>query len=63
MTHSSVKKMLRNVHYLGDDFYPAIIDKNTFDTFEAELQRRAEVLERNNKKRTFSEEKLPFTNY
>ena len=63
MTHSSVKKMLRNAHYLGDDFYPAIIDRDTFDAFEAELQRRAEVLGRNNKKRISSEEKVPFTNF
>ena len=63
MTHSSVKKMLRNVHYLGDNFYPAIIDRDTFDAFEAELKRRAEVLGRNNKKRTSSEEKVPFTNF
>lgn len=63
MTHSSVKKMLRNAHYLGDDFYPAIIDRDTFDAFEAELQHRAEVLGRNNKKRTSSEEKVPFTNF
>lgn len=63
ITHSSVKKMLRNAHYLGDDFYPAIIDRETFDAFEAELQRRAEVLGRNNKKNTSSEEKVPFTNF
>ena len=63
MTHSSVKKMLRNAHYLGDEFYPAIIDRDTFDAFEAELQRRAEVLGRNNKKRISSEEKVPFTNF
>ena len=63
ITHSSVKKMLRNVHYLGDEFYPAIIDRDTFDAFEAELQRRAEVLGRNNKKKTSSEEKVPFTNF
>ena len=63
MTHSLVKKMLRNIHYLGDEFYPAIIDRNTFDAFEVELQCRAEVLGRNNKKRTFSEEKMLFTKF
>ena len=52
--HLSVKNMLQNTHYLGDEFYPAIIYRDTFDAFEAELQRRAEVLGRNNKKRVYS---------
>ena len=34
LSHSSVGRMLRNRHYLGDDFYPAIIDKVTFDKAE-----------------------------
>lgn len=32
--HGSAGRMLRNRHYLGDDFYPAIIDKETFDKAE-----------------------------
>ena len=36
VTHSSVKRLLQNPHYLGDDFYPAIIDRETFDAFEVE---------------------------
>lgn len=27
--HRSAERMLRNVKYLGDDYYPAIIDKAT----------------------------------
>ncbi len=34
LSHSSVGRMLRNRHYLGDDFYPARIDKETFDRAE-----------------------------
>lgn len=34
LSHSSVGRMLRNRHYLGDDFYPTIIDKETFDKAE-----------------------------
>jgi len=34
LSHSSAGRMLRNRHYLGDDFYPAIIDKETFDKAE-----------------------------
>ena len=30
--HGSAGRMLRNKKYLGDDYYPAIIDKETFDT-------------------------------
>ncbi|SUY47686.1 recombinase [Clostridium putrefaciens] len=32
--HSSAGRMLRNRHYLGDDFYPDIIDKEIFDKAE-----------------------------
>ena len=38
--HGSAGRMLRNKKYLGDDYYPAIIDKETFD--KAEEIRRAE---------------------
>lgn len=34
LSHSSAGRMLRNRHYLGDDFYPDIIDKVTFDKAE-----------------------------
>ena len=34
LTHSSAGMMLRNRYYLGDDFYPAIIDKEIFDKAE-----------------------------
>ena len=43
---SSVKRLLQNTHYLGDDFYPAIIDKETFDAAEAERQQRLEIMGR-----------------
>ena len=41
--------MLRNSHYLGDDFYPAIIDKESFDAVEAELRKRSTKLGRNDR--------------
>ena len=34
--HGSAGRMLRNTHYLGDDYYPAIIDKELFDKAEEE---------------------------
>ena len=49
--HCGAKRMMANRHYLGDDFYPVIIDKETFDKAEAEKQRRAEALGRLNRKK------------
>lgn len=46
MKHPSVRNMLRNRHYLGDDFYPAIIDHETFVRAEEEMSHRAEALGR-----------------
>lgn len=39
--HGSAGRMLRNTHYLGDDYYPAIIDQELFDKAEEERQSRA----------------------
>jgi hypothetical protein len=44
--HAGIGRMLRNARYLGDEFYPAIIDKDTFNTAEAERIMRAEKLGR-----------------
>ena len=41
--------MMRNSHYLGDDFYPAIIDKESFDAVEVELSKRSTKLRRNDR--------------
>ena len=45
-SHAAIGKMLRNVRYLGDDYYPAIIDPATFEAAETERIRRAEKLGR-----------------
>jgi hypothetical protein len=47
--HSGIGRILRNKRYLGDEFYPAIIDKDTFNTAEAERIIRQERLGRNRK--------------
>jgi len=44
--HAGIGRMLRNKYYLGDEYYPAIIDSNTFEAAEAERIRRAEKLGR-----------------
>lgn len=46
MFHGGVSRMLKNPHYLGDDYYPAIIDQETFERAEAERLRRAKSLGR-----------------
>lgn len=51
LNHSSAKRIMQNPHLLGDDFYPAIIDQETYDAFEAERQRREKALGRNNRKK------------
>ena len=48
MTHSSVKRLLMNKHYLGDEYYPQIIDEELFLQAKEERERRAEFLNRNN---------------
>jgi len=45
-SHAVIGKMLRNTHYLGDDYYPAIIDPDIFESAETERSRRAEKLGR-----------------
>lgn len=44
--HATAGKMLQNRHYLGDEFYPPIIDEETFEKARVEKQRRAEKLGR-----------------
>ena len=49
--HASAKRLLMTEHYLGDDFYPAIIDQETYDAFEVERQRREQALGRDKRKK------------
>ena len=63
MQHSSVKRLLQNTHYLGDEFYPAIIDKETFDAAEAERLQRLEIMGRTNLKKADPEERQIKTNF
>ncbi len=56
--HGSAGRMLRNKHYLGDDYYPQIIDKETFDKAEKLRQEKAAGLGRIRELKT-AEEKMP----
>ncbi|MCM1271090.1 MAG: recombinase family protein [Ruminococcus flavefaciens] len=49
MVHSMVKNIIRNFCYVGDEFYPAIISRQTFSRANAELIHRSE--KHSNKKR------------
>lgn len=44
--HGTVKNLMSNRHYLGDDFYPAIIDVDTFTEAILERERRMKALGR-----------------
>jgi hypothetical protein len=44
--HAGISKILKNHHYLGDDYYPAIIDPDTFTAAQEERIRRASALGR-----------------
>jgi hypothetical protein len=57
--HSGTGRILRNKRYLGDEFYPSIIDKDTFNTAEAERIMRAERLGRTKKFRQEKEVVYP----
>ena len=44
--HAGIGRMLTNARYLGDGFYPAVIDADTFAAAEAERARRVKKLNR-----------------
>lgn len=60
--HGMVAKLLSNQHYLGDSFYPQLIDKSTFEKAAVERKHRAEKLGRTNLKKIIVEKKAP-TNF
>lgn len=47
--HSTAKRLMMTRHYLGDDFYPAIIDEEIFHKAQEELTKRASALCRINR--------------
>ena len=52
--HGTVRNMMRDKRYLGTEFFPAIIDKSTFDAVEIERQKREKALGRTRLKRRTS---------
>ena len=60
--HGTAKRLMENRHYLGDDFYPAIIDQETYDKAAAIRLERAGKLGRLNKKKN-TKPAAPPTNF
>jgi len=44
--HGSVGKILENIKYLGDDFYPLIIDKESFEAVQYKRKKKEQALGR-----------------
>lgn len=57
--HAGSKRIMQNKHYLGDDFYPAIIYKETFIAAGREIRRRSAKLGRNDRFKQTPEKKAP----
>lgn len=57
--HGMVAKLLANQHYLGDSFYPQLIDKSTFEKAAVERKHRAEKLGRTNLKKPKIQKAVP----
>ena len=51
LPHSSVKRLMLNPHYAGDDFYPPILDAKTQEAIEKERQKRSRALGRDKRPR------------
>lgn len=59
--HGTAKRLMENRHYLGDDFYPAIIDQETYDKAAAIRLERAAKLGRLNRKKNEKLEAPPIS--
>lgn len=61
--HGTAGNMLRNKKYLGDGFYPAIVDKEIFEQAQIERQKRARKLGRvyESKEQEKPEQEFDFT--
>lgn len=57
--HGTAKRLMETAHYLGDSFYSAIIDEDTYQKAQEERKRRATALGRNNKKTQMRKIQIP----
>lgn len=63
MSHCGVKRMIQNERYLGDEFYPAILSKETANRIEKERLRREKMLGRNDRVKKSLPEAKVYTNF
>ena len=49
--HGTAKRIIQNSHYPGDDFYPALIDRQTYERAATEIKRRSDLLGRNHRRK------------
>lgn len=63
LTHTSVKNILTNKRYVGDGFYPRIIDDETALAIETEMNERAIKLGRDKFRGKQAKIFLPKTNF
>ena len=57
--HGTAKRLMKTAHYLGDGFYPAIIDEDTYQKAQEERKHRAIKLGRNNKQTQMRKLQIP----
>lgn len=57
--HVTAKRIISNRHYIGDDYYPAIISSKIFNKAQMELKQRAIKLGRINKAPTHTQTIIP----
>lgn len=57
--HGEAKRLMENRHYLGDTFYPAIIEQEAFDSASEERIRRADKLGRLKHKKAMKQAAVP----
>lgn len=57
--HGTAKRLMETAHYIGDSFYPAIIDEATYQKAQEERKRRAAALGRNNRQTQMREIQIP----
>lgn len=57
-SHGSVAKILENSRYIGDAFYPALIERNVFEQVQCRRKQRAEALGRTAKRKHSSNQSI-----
>ena len=61
LTHSSVKRLIRQRKYAGTDSYPAIVDSDLFNLANEELNRRAASINKKKPERKIKPVRNSFT--